>query len=66
MLELLLGGERGEKITDRGILRSVRTFLVWHGIKLDGVGPVDNRPSTDKLHRFVRKKRRRKKVTSDM
>ena len=23
-------------------------------IKLDGVGPVDNRPSTDKLHHFVR------------
>jgi hypothetical protein len=23
-----------------------------HG-KLDGVGPVDNRPSTDKLHQFV-------------
>ena len=21
--------------------------------KLDGVGPVDNRPSTDKLHHFV-------------
>ena len=24
-------------------------------IKLDGVGPVDNRPSTDKLHHFVQK-----------
>ena len=24
--------------------------------KLDGVGPVDNRPSTDKLHHFVWKK----------
>ena len=23
--------------------------------ELDGVGPVDNRPSTDKLHHFVRK-----------
>ena len=23
--------------------------------KLDGVGPVDNRPSTDKLHPFVKK-----------
>ena len=23
--------------------------------KLDGVGPVDNRPSTDKPHHFVRK-----------
>ena len=24
--------------------------------KLDGVGPADNRPSTDKLHHFVQKK----------
>ena len=32
--------------------------------KLDGVGPVDNRPSTNKLHHFVRKKKKRKK--SDM
>jgi hypothetical protein len=31
--------------------------------KLDGVGPLDNRPSTDKLHRFVRKKKKKK---SDM
>ena len=26
-------------------------------LKLDGVGPVDNRPSTDKLHQFVKKKK---------
>ena len=25
--------------------------------KLDGVGPVDDRPSTDKLHHFVRRKK---------
>ena len=31
--------------------------------KLDGVGHVDNRPSTDKLHYFVRRK---KYVTCDM
>ena len=33
-------------------------------VKLDGVGPVDNRPSTDKLHHFVRKKKikKRKKI----
>ena len=24
--------------------------------KLDGVGPIDNRPSSDKLHHFVQKK----------
>ena len=27
--------------------------------KLDGVGPVDNRPSTDKLHHFVPKKNKK-------
>ena len=32
--------------------------------KLDGVGPVDNRPSPNKLHNFVQKrKKKRKKVT---
>ena len=34
--------------------------------ELDGVGPVDNRPSTDKLHHFVRKKKKKKgHVTCD-
>ena len=28
-------------------------------IKLDRVGPVDNRPSTDKLHYFVKKKKKK-------
>ena len=28
--------------------------------KLDGVSPVDNRPSTDKFHHFVKKRRRKK------
>ena len=32
--------------------------------KLDGVGPVDNRPSTDELHHFVQKKKK-KKITHD-
>ena len=32
-------------------------------LKLDGVGPVDNRPSNDKLHHFVKKE---KKLTCDM
>ena len=30
------------------------------GLKLDGVGPVDNRPSTDKLHHFNQKKEEEK------
>ena len=34
-----------------------------HLLKLDGVGPVVNRPSTDKLHHFARKKE--KKMTRD-
>ena len=31
-------------------------------LKLDGVGPIDNRPSTDKLHHFVRKKEEKKNL----
>ena len=34
-------------------------FMLWIFTfisKLDGVGPVDYRPSTDKLHQFVKKK----------
>jgi hypothetical protein len=27
-------------------------------LKLDGVGPVENRPSTDTLHHFVQKKKK--------
>ena len=35
--------------------------------KLDGVGAVDNRPSTDYLHHFDQKRRRKKfHVTCDM
>ena len=39
--------------------------------KLYGVGPVDNRPNTDKLHHFVKKTKTKKKhdmlhVTRDM
>ena len=34
--------------------------------KLDGIGPVDNRPSTDKLSQFVHKKKKKKRhVTCD-
>ena len=48
-------------MSDRG---DCRTALATPGLlKLDGVGPVDNRPSTDYLHHFVqkeKKKRRRK------
>ena len=30
-------------------------LIINNSFKLDGVGPVDNRPSTDKLHQFVKK-----------
>ena len=40
--------------------RSIRFYVFLY--KLDGLGPVDNRRSTDKLHHFVQKIRR-KKVT---
>ena len=33
--------------------------------KIDGVGPVDNRPSTNKLHPFVQKKKKKKRITCD-
>ena len=35
-------------------------------LKLDKVGPVDNRPSIDKIPHFVQKKERKKNVTHDM
>ena len=34
-------------------------------MKLDGVGPVNNRPSTDELHHFVRKKNKNNNLTCD-
>ena len=37
-------------------LESLILLDIEHQLKLDGVGPVDNRPSTDKLHHSVRKK----------
>ena len=33
--------------------------------KLDGVDPVDNRPSTDQLQQIVKKKNKKKKLTGD-
>ena len=37
------------------LMQIPRTIYIFFK-KLDGVGPVDNRPSTDKLHHFVQKK----------
>ena len=33
----------------------VGIHCLLHPQELDGVGPVDNRPSPDKLHHFVKK-----------
>ena len=41
------------------------TKILQTNLNLDGVGPVDNRRSTDKLHQFVQKKER-KNMTCDM
>ena len=54
-----IGRKRMTKITNEWIT-SVFVEYPRHTtgllIKLDGVGPVDNRPFTDKLHQFVKKK----------
>ena len=51
-------GQR-ETITNKDAMFSFmnNTFSVLF-IKLDGVGPVDNRPSIDKLHHFVQNKKK--------
>ena len=33
--------------------KNIRKIIMCLACKLDGVGPVDNRPSTDKLHHFL-------------
>jgi hypothetical protein len=35
-------------------------WKIFHN-KQDGVGPVDNRPSTEQLHHFVQFKKKKKK-----
>ena len=37
------------------VLYMVYSKVKWEYKILNGIGPVDNRPSTDKLHRFVKK-----------
>ena len=47
--------ERGKVVLEALTSAANKIELKLH-YKLDGVGPVDNRPSTDKLQQFVRKK----------
>ena len=43
----------------------VRFFFVYRNTeKLEGLGPIDNTPSTDELHHFVQKEK--KKMTHDI
>ena len=42
------------KVTKKALFKYVLFNVMY--TKLDGVGPVDNRPATDKLHHFVKKK----------
>ena len=46
------------------LTNKVTRIHIVTGHKLDGVGPVGNRPSTDKLHQFVQKNKT--KMTCDM
>ena len=38
-----------------------KTFIKAANEKLDGVGPVDNRPSTDKLHHLSERRKKKEK-----
>ena len=51
-------------IYSKGRFLSIRfkyKIVMFLLIKLDGVGPVDNRPYPDKLNHFVKKKEVKKK-----
>ena len=50
-----------------GIVGNTWVFWANNAVfgKLDGVGPVDNRPSTDKPHHFVKKNKNKEHVTCD-
>ena len=37
------------------MLKGIVHYFTMYILKIDRVGPVDNRPSTNKLHHFVKK-----------
>ena len=43
----------------------INALVSVSAVYLDGVGPIDNRPSTNKLHHFVNKKYVSLKLTPD-
>ena len=53
-------------LTRENLHRDKLLKLLFKLKKLDGVSPVDNRPSTDKLHLFVKKKKKKKNVKCEM
>ena len=48
-------------IDSKCVLLVLQAPVPWIFSKLDGVGPVDNRPSTDKLCHIVKKKKKKEK-----
>ena len=59
------GDDRG-RISDLfGASNRSESILLVVSPKLDGVSPVDNRPSTNKLQKFVRKKEKNLHMTCD-
>ena len=65
---VLLGIQKNASMLNFVCFNPGAYISIMNVMKLDGVGPVDNQISTDKLHHFVRKKRKRKKrhMTHDM
>ena len=52
-------------LLEPGLMKDVQLGTVREvSIKLDGVGPVDNGPSTDQPHHFERKEEEKKKENS--
>ena len=67
---LYLCGDEGKLTLAKILTKTIVAYKTLRDIKssrikLDGVGPVDNRPSPTKLHHFVQKKKKRKKVPCD-
>jgi hypothetical protein len=52
--------QKDEELKKEDVLKSKVSIEESSMNELDGVGPVDNRPSTDKLHHLVRKKMNKK------
>ena len=57
------GASAGGEVPDRfiSVYFTIQLEIPYQlQIKLDGVGPIDNRPATDKLHHFAKKEEEKK------